>query len=124
MRSKEISDNSSDNRGHVKGNLSSTYNRRTYECDVGDHNPYRTYLIFGIGPFATREEATEEAKEYQPQHGDLLLSNANWPTRKPRQSETQEETIKALGNQTLDPCTQRVHTNAYLARLACLAQHK
>jgi hypothetical protein len=71
--------------------------RRTYECDVGDHNSYRTYPIFGVGPFATREEATEEARKHEPQHGDLLMSNANWPTRKPRQSEKAKRNCHGVG---------------------------
>jgi hypothetical protein len=39
---------------------------------VGDHNPYRTYPILGVGPFATWQEANEEAKKHQPQHGGFI----------------------------------------------------
>jgi hypothetical protein len=50
---------------------------------VGDHNPYRTYPIFGVGPFATRQEANEEAKKHQPQHGGFITVE-----REPGQAES------------------------------------
>jgi hypothetical protein len=35
---------------------------------------YRTYPVFGVGPFKTREEAHEEAKRHEPKHGGFITA--------------------------------------------------
>lgn len=37
---------------------------------VGEHNPYRTYPV--AGPFATRQQANDEAKKHQPEYGGFI----------------------------------------------------
>ncbi len=52
---------------------------------VGEHNPYRTYPV--AGPFATRQQANDEATKQQPQFGGFITveserSEVSLPKRK------------------------------------------
>jgi hypothetical protein len=51
---------------------------------VGDDNTvrYRTYPIF-VGPFATRQQADEEAKKQKPQHGGFICVEREPTDEKP-----------------------------------------